>query len=208
MPKITVSAALLPFHTHAPETKPLTLRGSLQAEPAPASNSLSLHVQWQIQGLATASPKLLLPLYPKTPSERYQLWEATCFELFIASPTSEHYVEWNFALPHFYYQHFFVGYRQPLASGDAQRLRSASPTPQALQSSYYATADVWELTTQLSLPKATIDFLELQETALVGISCILVHPSPTEQKSYWAFAHPQAPLGPDFHARQTWCQAV
>lgn len=133
----------------------------------PVPGSLALH--YSLTGRMT---DIVLP--PLAAPERTDdLWQHTCFELFVA--TEAGYDEFNFAPSTQWAAYRFDGYRQ-----------NRRPTEAAPQIAVHRTDEQLELAVALALPRHTLR---------LGLSAVV------EEKggrlSYWALSHP--PGRADFH---------
>ena len=147
----------------------------------------SLTVEYTLSG-AVADLEVP-PALKDTPSRRDQLWENTCFEVFIGLPDSPRYWEVNAAPSGDWNVYRFDDYRQAMVAEPAcQQLDS---TWQALVKGYYLT---------LELP--TEGWLPHDQPLELGVSTVLK----TDHISHWALTH----LGtePDFHRRDSFSLTI
>jgi hypothetical protein len=122
---------------------------------------------------------LMLP-EPDSPVRSDNLWQTTCFELFVKPPDSERYFEYNFSPSTEWALYRFSDYRKGMAEEMIARPRITCD----YSLSHFA------LNAEFNLP----DGLHTKPL-LVGISAVIEETGGT--KSYWALAHP--PGKPDFH---------
>ena len=108
------------------------------------------------------------------------LWQATCFELFLKDREGEGYLECNFSPSERWAAYRFTAYREG---------RTDAPLAQGPEIASSAGEHLFILT-------ATLDTALLEGADSAGISAVIVEKDGT--KSYWALAHP--PGDPDFHA--------
>lgn len=134
-----------------------------------------LHFRWRIKGTGA----LVIPPFVGAGPED-DLWRTTCFELFLARPLSDSYLEFNLSPSGRWAAYDFAGYRESMA-------------PQALaqppQSQQHRHAHILTFDTQLRtgiLPQRPLN---------IGFSAVIEEEG--DVKSYWALAHP--PGKPDFH---------
>ncbi|MGZ8998015.1 MAG: DOMON-like domain-containing protein [Allosphingosinicella sp.] len=130
---------------------------------------------------------LLLP--PPSSSERVDdLWQTTCFELFLGSEEGEAYYEFNFSPSSQWAAYAFRGYRK------GRRDFDLSVDPHIELESEAEEAD----RNPDLLLAAHVDLSELPAGLLrMGLSAVIEETGGC--KSYWALAHPPGP--PDFHHR-------
>ncbi|HEX3667308.1 MAG TPA: DOMON-like domain-containing protein [Rhizomicrobium sp.] len=177
------SAARLPFLS--------SMRHSLLLHPACRSASVksiavevtpsrgTLAVRYFVAG-DMGGLKLPLPIGPLRTDE---LWQHTCFELFLRAPGQDSYYEFNFAPSLQWAAYSFDSYRQGM-----RPLEIAAPRIEMRQD-----ADSFELQAVLA-PAGSPGFDARSEWSL-ALSSVIEEAS--GQISYWALAHP--PGKPDFH---------
>ena len=129
-------------------------------------------------GVSGSIGGLLLP--PATaPKPADNLWQHTCFEVFVASAGAPAYYEFNFSPSSEWAAYGFIGYREGM-----RNLEIAAPLIEARSA-----ANSYELS-------AALDVASLPKGAWrVGLSAVIEQAS--GRKTYWALAHPSAK--PDFH---------
>lgn len=123
--------------------------------------------------------KLKMGKKSASPKKVEGLWNSTCFEIFIKSKASSHYIEWNFAPSSEWWTMDFSDYRLRLNN-------DSNFAPQNV---------LWErshkvLTCELTIPIPA----EFTNALSLGISSIL---ETGQEKSHWALAHKGEK--PDFH---------
>ncbi len=107
------------------------------------------------------------------------LWQTTCFELFLSRDGGGPYLEFNFSPSGRWAVYYFEAYRQNpqcpelLAQPDIECLRGE---------------DIFILTAFLAAP-------DLAQAGLIGVSAVIEEEG--GRKSYWALSHPSDK--PDFH---------
>ncbi len=154
---------LLPFK----ENKDFSVNGNLSATDA------MLQCELFIRGNLTS---LNIPKNKK-PEMKEGLWDSTCFEIFLKSPGSPQYVEWNFSPSGDWWFTQFARYR-------IRSLYPASLSPHSV---------TWEHS--YDLLKCIISIPLLEREGKLGLACILA--TTDHEKSYWALEHPASK--PDFH---------
>jgi hypothetical protein len=143
-----------------------------------ASNTLA--IKYVLEGTLDA---LRVPLErPANASER--LWEHTCFELFIARPSSNAYHELNFAPYGAWAAYAFESYRVP-APG--------APPEMNLQVTTRCAGTTFELDAHVDLSRLSRDYVAAE--LVLGVSAVVEDGE--GNLSYWALAHPADK--PDFH---------
>ncbi len=113
-------------------------------------------------------------------AERGELWQHTCFELFVAPHGSSGYQEFNFAVSGAWVAYAFSGYRKGGRLPDA-------PAPKL---AVHTTGETLELEAEIAL-----DGPGARGELAVGLCAVIE--SSLGQLSYWALRH--APGKPDFH---------
>ncbi|MEM9805014.1 MAG: DOMON-like domain-containing protein [Cyanobacteria bacterium P01_D01_bin.56] len=151
----------------------------------------SLTVEYTLTG---AVEELVVPsAADEAPSRRDQLWQDTCFEVFIGLQDSPDYWEVNVAPNGDWNVYHFNDYRQAMTPELA--CTDIASTWQAITKGYHLT---------LELP--TDSWLALDQSLAIGISTILKIDSETGSISHWALAHPGEK--PDFHRRDSFSLLV
>ena len=125
----------------------------------------------------TPAGGLLLPP-AMAPGRADELWNATCFELFVQAAGAEGYLEFNFSPSFQWAAYRFPGYRRG-------RQDLSSPDPEIVTGS---AGDHFFLAVE-ALPRLPSGPLR------IGVAAVIEETDGT--KSYWALAHPAAK--PDFH---------
>jgi hypothetical protein len=134
-----------------------------------------LRVRWRIDG----AQDLVIPPFAGR-GRADELWQSTCFELFLRPDGSEAYVELNLSPSERWAAYDFSAYR----NGMAERPASREPDCTMRQGSTFAIFDAAIPRDVLpELPAAANFTAVIEETGGV--------------KSYWALTHPVAK--PDFH---------
>ncbi len=129
------------------------------------------------------------PVTNASPSRRDQLWQHTCFEIFIGIPNSTRYWEVNVSPNGDWNVYRFDDYRQAMvAETGCQQVTS---TWQSLTKGYYLT---------LELP--TDDWLTADQSLEVGVSTVIK----ADSVSHWALEHTGEE--PDFHRRDSFSLVV
>jgi hypothetical protein len=125
---------------------------------------------------------LFLP-NPAEPERADNLWQTTCFELFVRRIGERGYIEFNFSPSGQWASYRFDGYRSNMQENAISRI---------LQIGNDANESHFALEAFAELP-AEWDSEELE----LGLTAVIEHIS--GKKSYWALKHP--PGQPDFHHR-------
>jgi hypothetical protein len=112
---------------------------------------------------------------PESPERRDGLWQATCFEAFIAAGKSS-YIELNFAPSRQWAAYQFTNYRQGMRDLDIE-----PPHVRFINNRLVASLN-----------------LKAKAGAPLNLTAVIEHGSGA--RSYWALAHPGGNR-PDFHAR-------
>ncbi|HKX08174.1 MAG TPA: DOMON-like domain-containing protein [Stellaceae bacterium] len=118
------------------------------------------------------------------PTRARELWQHTCFEVFVRAPPSTAYYEFNFAPSMQWAAYRFSAYRREMSVAEdvsAPRIESQS------RGELYQLRASLELDALSSLPSDAVWRL--------GLSAVIEETS--GRKSFWALAHP--PGKPDFH---------
>ncbi|ESA33305.1 hypothetical protein N836_21700 [Leptolyngbya sp. Heron Island J] len=129
------------------------------------------------------------PATSATPSRRDQLWQDTCFEVFIGIPDSTRYWEVNAAPNGDWNVYRFDDYRQAMVAESA--CQHVSSTWQSITKGYY-----------LTLELSTGGWLAVDQPLELGISTVLK----ANSISYWALEH--TGTEPDFHRRDSFSLVV
>ena len=165
------------MQTHALIAHPA--HGPLQIKSVEAkiigADSEWLRVRWRIDG---AQALIVPPFAGKGRAD--ELWQTTCFELFLMPGAGPAYCEFNLSPSERWAAYDFTGYRE----GMAERPATREPQTMIRQGSSFAIFDA-------ALP---IDALPPPECRM-NLAAVIEEEGGV--KSYWALAH--APGKPDFH---------
>ena len=124
------------------------------------------------------------------PPRTGELWQHTCFEIFIASRGMPSYYEFNFSPAGDWAAHAFSSYR------NGARLADAALDPQLA---------VRGCTERLELDaRVALDRLHLSGELAIGLSAVIE--ATDGSLSYWALRH--APGKPDFHHADTFALTI
>ena len=132
---------------------------------------------------ATGAIKDVILPSPTTPARADELWQHTCFEVFIRGSAGEAYCELNFSPSTRWAVYRFDGYRSGMASPPV--------SPPAIDAEI--AAERYEMRVSVDLR----GLADLPEPWRLGISAVIEETD--GRKSYWALAHP--PGKADFHHR-------
>lgn len=169
------------------------MRLNLQCHPAtPVSALEGITIEWSMSRAGTiwlryhvsgSVEQVKLPVDQDQTERMDNLWENTCFELFLGEPDKEQYCEFNFSPSGNWAAYSFRRYREGMAS---LALAQAPEIFMDFSDSHVA------LEVTFGLPDVWI------ENALdANLSAIIE--TQNGEKSFWALAHPAAK--PDFHHR-------
>jgi hypothetical protein len=169
--------------------------------------------EWRFDFIVPVAPAILRLPPSAAPVRTDDLWQHTCFELFLFDPESGTYREFNFAPSGQWAAYSFDGYRsgrRPLdveaphilstdssqfASAMEARLKALGVDKESVRTLLAASPPTDE-PTQFALSAGIDDPSRADGRRWrAGVSAIIEEADGT--KSYWAFAHP--PGEPDFH---------
>ncbi|MPT48186.1 MAG: DOMON-like domain-containing protein [Sphingobium sp.] len=163
-------------HADSPNKTPLTI--TVVTEQGQGAGQ-TLH--YRLRG---AVGRIMLPELG-LPRRGHELWQTTCFELFVQRTGEQGYREYNFAASGEWAAYDFTGYRAGMKEAD-------TPAPEIIS---VIGPDFYDLS--IYLPDAL-------PTGRIGLSAIIEEQNGA--KSYWALAH--APGKPDFHHPTCFAQEV
>lgn len=144
-----------------------------------------LHIQYILhQGVHYNSSPALWPSTKQTACRRDGIWQSTCMELFISTPSMQRYWEYNFCPSGDWNIYQLSGYRSNLQTEPNCRQPSITQTTQSGGD---------ELAVITQLPPALID----QHQLILAITAVLELSN--GQLSYWALQHSGGEA--DFHRR-------
>ena len=118
------------------------------------------------------------------PTRAQELWQHTCFEVFVRTPLSTAYYEFNFAPSMQWAAYRFSAYRREMRVADDV----SAPCIEA-----QSRGQLYQLRASLEL--GALAALPSDSAWRLGLSAVIEETS--GRKSYWALAHP--PGKPDFH---------
>lgn len=129
----------------------------------------------------------------RTPQRRDELWQHTCFEIFVALPDVDAYCELNFSPSTEWALYGFVGYRRGMSPIPVRRPPRVAvrPTPRGL--ALEAVTYLEEL--PMPAPGSPLR---------AGVAAVIEETD--GRLTYWALTHPSAQ--PDFHHRLGFALAV
>lgn len=119
------------------------------------------------------------------PTRCDNLWQHTCFELFLSRPGGNEYTEYNLSPSLDWNAYNFTTYRKlkSIAQCDEPQLTNTKPAP-----------GVWEMLVTLPLcPPISLGRID------IGVACVLEFSNTAKQ--YYALAH--TAIKPDFHRRDS-----
>lgn len=156
---------------------------------------LKLAVEGQISRLGTslvvhfvvlgACDEVQWPSISQSPQRRDNLWQHTCFELFLSEPNSKEYIEYNFSPSHDWNAYQFQNYRTASKSVDCE-----TPNFEIIFRS--GSRHEYQITVPLPQPQ-TVSSLN------VGITTVIA--SKNSHMLYFALIH--TGTQPDFHRRDS-----
>ncbi len=166
--------ALQPFES-LPQLSGLAITGEI------SRRGQRLNIRYALQGPLDS---VLIPPPAEVPCRLDELWQSTCFELFLAPSGSESYWEFNLSPAGHWNIYRLEGYRRGLASEPAyqQLALQVVRDPQELR-----------LALEVDLPPG----LEVDQPLEAAITAVIQQRSGLV--SYWALVH--GGLEPDFHHR-------
>jgi hypothetical protein len=164
---------LLPF-PGLPAPLGVRLKGEVQREGA------RLQVDWHLHD---PGRRVSLPAPAPRPERRDELWEATCFEFFLACEGRPGYWEFNLAPTGHWNVYRFDGYRSGM---------TAEVALPALRFTVLYREDGCDVSLAVDLAGLGI----ADEDWKLGVATVLAEPGGAT--SYWAVAHPREEA--DFHA--------
>jgi hypothetical protein len=159
--------------------EPVSLHLSVTGEVSRIANQLTINYR-----LAGDLSQVLIPSLTATPHRQFELWEATCFEFFIAPVDQSYYWEFNLAPSGNWNIFRLDDYRQGLKNEEA----IASLPMQIQQYDQLLTLDL-QLSLDMLIPK----------NQAVDISVTTVIQDQNNNFSYWALQHTSEVA--DFHRR-------
>lgn len=180
----TVAFTLAPYHT-AVAAKATTGRSesAFVLGGGAARDGDILRIYYVLTG---ALPQLAIAPAVPTPERRHGLWEATCFEFFVAPHGSANYWEFNLSPAGHWNVFAFTDYRQGMRPETGITALPFQVQPSATQLRLDLTVDLGPLAT--GVPQWDL-----------GVTTVMLRADGTTE--YWAVAHtgPQ----PDFHRRDS-----
>ena len=129
-------------------------------------------------GIGAPASRFVVPDAAEEPHRAEDLWQTTCFEVFLRVPGEEAYREWNFAPSGNWAAYDFTSHREGRARAEV--------TPPYVRVEDNLTW--WATGATIAVPS--------KKRFELGLSAILEEKDGT--KSYWALNHPEAEK-PDFH---------
>ncbi|MEM8720974.1 MAG: DOMON-like domain-containing protein [Cyanobacteria bacterium P01_G01_bin.39] len=170
------SFSLVPFASKIKIDPTIKITGKIARQ----NNLLSL--EYRLDGTA----KIIIPDKVASPNRQYNLWQHTCFELFLGLKDSTKYWEFNLAPDRSWNVFHFSNYRQDLAQELAFDTLPFKILPEQ---------DTLQLNLEVDLTK----IVSAQHSLEVGITTVIEDQQ--QQLSYWALNHPGQQA--DFHCRDS-----
>jgi hypothetical protein len=172
-----VSFQLTPFHKET--NQDISITGSVSLF------SGELHIQYSLHQAAQGnSSPVLWPSAKQTVSRCDGIWQSTCMELFISSPSMQRYWEYNFCPSGDWNIYQLSDYRSTL---------QVEPSCRQPAITYCQKPGVWELDVVTQLPNPLID----QPVLILAITAVVKQQN--GELSYWALHHGGGEA--DFHRR-------
>jgi hypothetical protein len=170
------SFSLRPF-SHAEPRPAVTITGTI------ARRAHTLAIRYDLRG---SLAELVIPGPAETPARRHGLWEATCFEFFLAVRDAPGYWEFNLSPAGHWNVYRFSAYRQGMAEEAA-----VTSLPFRLQSR----PDFRLLSLEFDLAR----IVPADQALVAGITAVIQLAD--GRVTYWALTHPGPQ--PDFHRRDS-----
>ena len=144
-----------------------------------------LRIQYTLhQAENQAISPVMWPSAQSTPRRRDELWQSTCMELFISTPSMQRYWEYNFCPSGDWNIYQLSDYRSTL---------QVEPSCRQPAITYCQKPGVWELDVVTQLPNPLID----QPVLILAITAVVKQQN--GELSYWALHHGGGEA--DFHRR-------
>ena len=140
-----------------------------------------IHLSYQLNGDLS---QLLIPEL-QAPSASDNLWQHSCFELFIAQADTENYYEFNFSPSTLWAAYAFNSYR-------VRRQWDIKHAPEICISQ-----TLNQLQVDVTLDLTDLSLSNDYKNCLIGLTAVIE--SKQNDLSYWAIKHPEAQ--PNFHHR-------
>lgn len=134
------------------------------------------------------------------PKREMNLWENSCFEIFIRPLNTEAYLEFNLSSNGNWNAFVFKDYRLPLMEDGALTLAPMEKHPLCATTGIPRSDSPWRLDVQLDLSHLPKEF-HLPANRMIALSCVL-----KDLKGglhYFALKHPTD--RPDFHHQESFC---
>jgi hypothetical protein len=150
-----------------------------------AKSHEGLYVSFELH--ARLDTIVIPPFDPSTTKRTDNLWEHTCFEIFIGQKERQSYLEFNLSPSGNWNVYSFKGYRKGMI------------TEQTITSLPFDVRIIPERGLALTV-EIDNGLAQITADTLIGISAVIEHSSGIN--SYWATKHPKPT--PDFHAKEGW----
>jgi len=184
---------LLRHPTDPPSFAPFHLESSIQLQKELDRLKVSFRITGPISEL----------LWPKERTSNelergHQLWQHTCFELFVSSSQSPAYCEWNFSSTKQWDHFHFDSYRQ---TSNSQQIVNAIQKIDFKKTANSALIDV-----EIDLLKIPTLAKILSNGETIFVSTTVVLENKKSEKSYWALSHQDSQ--PDFHNKNSFIAKI
>jgi hypothetical protein len=174
-----------PTHPQAPE-----IRGSLSRY----GSTLSLNVSLR------DSRQFILPDLNKQAQREHQLWQQTCFEIFIKNPNENDYIEINLTPSGAWNAYYFLDTRKSAADDGLCEVSAMEPAQISSGAGYEE--GLFKMNALIELPNQ-LPFLQIVGCRL-GLSAVVK--GLDQQLHYMALHHPSDQ--PDFHHPQNFALRI
>ena len=156
-----------------------------------------LDVKYQLSGDLS---KIIIPPPSQTANRQYDLWEHTCFELFLRLSNTTKYWEFNLSPTKDWNVFYFADYRHPCPAFLRQGLRMTAFRSQNLAEETAIASlpcEIWQTFESLQV-SLKIDLNKIMPAKSdLDIAVATVIENQERQLSYWALTHPASKA--DFH---------
>lgn len=144
-----------------------------------------------------------LPAMTENASRAMNLWEQSCFEIFIRPLNTEAYLEFNLSSNGDWNAFVFKDYRLPLMEDGALTPAPMDKAPICASTGIPRNDSAWRLDVQIDLSHLPREF-HLPANRMIALSCILKDLK--GNLHYFALKHPAEK--PDFHHQESFCLRI